>query len=56
MEDGDWQGWIVELLHGHGGRLGSGVLLEVDRETGDVRASAQLANRPVATDAERASA
>ena len=39
----DAQSWNVELLHGHGGRLGSTVLLEVDRETGDVRASALLA-------------
>ncbi|MGD0138180.1 MAG: hypothetical protein ABSD28_04840 [Tepidisphaeraceae bacterium] len=56
LEMDDLQCWIVELLHGHGGRLGSSVLLEVDRETGDVRASAPLANRPAATPRVRATA
>jgi protein ImuA len=42
MEDGDTQSWIIELLHGHGGRLGESVLLEVDRETGDVRKTTEL--------------
>jgi protein ImuA len=55
-EEGDLQCWIVELLHGHGGRLGSSVLLEVDRETGNVRASAPLANRPAAAPRVRATA
>jgi len=62
-EEGDSQCWIVELLHGHGGRLGSSVLLEVDRETGDwrasppsVRASAPLADRPAAAPQRRATA
>ncbi|MGD0770423.1 MAG: hypothetical protein ABSB42_19740 [Tepidisphaeraceae bacterium] len=56
LEADDSQSWIVELLHGHGGRLGSSVLLEVDRETGDVRASAQLADRPAAAPQSRATA
>jgi protein ImuA len=63
LENEESQSWIVELLHGHGGRIGSGgvasgagVLLEVDRETGDVRASAQLADRPAATPSRRATA
>ena len=57
------QRWIIELLHGHGGRLGSTVLLEVDRETGEwrasppsVRASAELADRPAVTPQARATA
>jgi protein ImuA len=53
---GDRQCWTIELLHGHGGRFGSTVLLEVDRETGDVRASASLADRPAATPHARATA
>jgi protein ImuA len=56
LERDDRQSWIVELLHGHGGRLGSSVLLEVDRETGDVRASAPLADRPAAAPQTRATA
>jgi hypothetical protein len=70
LEGGDSQCWIVELLHGHGGRLGSSVLLEVDRETGDwrasppswrasppsLRASASLADRPAAAPQRRATA
>ena len=62
-EGDNWQSWIVELLHGHGGRLGSSVLLEVDRETGDwrasppsLRASAPLADRPAAATQTRATA
>jgi protein ImuA len=56
LQGGDSQSWIIELLHGHGGRFGSNVLLEVDREIGNVRASAQLANRPAATPPIRATA
>ena len=56
LKDGDSQSWIIELLHGHGGRLGSTVLLEVDRETGHVRASAELANRAAVTPQKRATA
>jgi hypothetical protein len=35
----------VELVHGHGGRIGQSVLLEVCRETNHVRAAVQLADR-----------
>jgi protein ImuA len=35
----------VELLHGHGGRIGQSVLLEVCRETNHVRAADKLADR-----------
>jgi len=56
LESDDTQNWNIELLHGHGGRLGLSVLLEVDRETGDVRASAPLANRPAETPPIRATA
>jgi protein ImuA len=62
----DTQRWSMELIHGHGGRIGKNVLpqnvlpqnvlLEVDRETGIVRASAPLADRAGATTAARASA
>ncbi len=50
------QRWSVELLHGHGGRIGEVLLLEVDRETRSMRASAALADRSTATAAARASA
>jgi protein ImuA len=36
----------VELIHGHGGRLGQSVLVEVDRETHHVRAIEAVAARP----------
>ncbi len=36
----------VELIHGHGGRVGKSVLLEVCRETNHVRAVESVANRP----------
>jgi protein ImuA len=56
----DMQRWSIQLVHGQGGRIGKNVLpnvlIEVDRETGIVRASAPLANRPGATTAARASA
>jgi hypothetical protein len=54
--EGEAQCWTIQLLHGHGGRLGSSVLLEVDRETGDVRASEKLRNRQAATPSERITA
>ena len=54
--EGEAQCWAIELLHGHGGRLKETVLLEVDRETGDVRASAPLADRSAPASPERATA
>jgi len=56
IRDDDTQSWNIELLHGHGGRLGLSVLLEVDRETGDVHTSMPLANRPAETPQIRATA
>jgi protein ImuA len=56
LESEDFQSWIIELIHGHGGRIGESVLLEVDRETNLVRASSVLANRPTAQTQSRASA
>jgi protein ImuA len=52
----DVQRWNVELLHGHGGRIGQVLLLEVDRETRAMRASMSLADRSAAPAAARASA
>jgi protein ImuA len=43
------QRWRIQLLHGHGGRVGETVFLECDRETHSVRATTQLADRTVAT-------
>ena len=43
------QRWRIQLLHGHGGRVGETVFLECDRETHSVRATTQLADRPAAT-------
>jgi len=37
----------VQLVHGHGGRVGQSVLLEVCRETNLVRAADGVADRPV---------
>jgi protein ImuA len=54
--EGEAQCWAIELLHGHGGRLKQTVLLEVDRETGDVRASAPLADRPAPASPQRVTA
>jgi protein ImuA len=52
------QRWRIQLLHGHGGRVGEAVFLECCRETHSVRATEQLADRPAATTAptKRASA
>lgn len=55
----DTQCWSVELVHGHGGRVGESVLLEMDRETGTIHAMhspAALADRSTAAAAGRASA
>ncbi|HEX4053750.1 MAG TPA: hypothetical protein VHX86_05760 [Tepidisphaeraceae bacterium] len=62
--DSGIQRWSVELLHGHGlrrvqssrGQVGQVVLLEVDRETRAVRASAPLADRSAAPPPARATA
>jgi len=40
--------WKVELIHGHGGRVGKSVILEVDRDTNHVRASQAVADRSAA--------
>jgi protein ImuA len=44
--DSGAQRWRMELVHGHGGQVGKSILLEVDRETRIVRASAAMADRP----------
>jgi protein ImuA len=43
------QRWEIQLLHGHGGRLGKPVFLEHCRETNLVRPTEKLADRPVET-------
>jgi len=53
------QRWSVELMHGHGGRVGESVLLEVDRESSQVHAVrpfATLADRPLKATPRRATA
>jgi protein ImuA len=40
------QRWSLQLIHGHGGRVGQAVILEHSRETNRVRAVEQLADRP----------
>jgi protein ImuA len=50
------QRWGVRLLHGHGGRVGKVLLLEVDRETRALRVPAPLADRPAASAIARATA
>ena len=52
------QRWTIQLLHGHGGRIGQSVFLEWCRETNSVRAVEKLADRSFAAEAEtrRASA
>ncbi len=37
--------WTVQLIHGHGGRVGESVILEVGRDTNLVRASKAVADR-----------
>jgi protein ImuA len=39
------QRWAVQLIHGHGGRVGGVVILEHSRETNRVRAVEKLADR-----------
>jgi protein ImuA len=56
LESECFQSWIIELVHGHGGRIGESILLKVDRETNLVRASSVLANRPIETPQSRATA
>jgi protein ImuA len=48
------QRWTMELLHSHGGQIGKVLLLEVNRETRALCASAPLADRPAAPAAARA--
>jgi protein ImuA len=43
------QRWTIQLLHGHGGRVGQTVFLEWNRETNTVRATEKLSRRQVAT-------
>ncbi|HEV2295096.1 MAG TPA: hypothetical protein VGR35_14675 [Tepidisphaeraceae bacterium] len=43
------QRWRIQLLHGHGGRVGETVFLECCRETHSVRATEQLSRQPAAT-------
>jgi protein ImuA len=43
------QRWNVQLIHGHGGRVGKPVILEHNRETNLMRAVEKLADRPVET-------
>jgi len=43
------QRWSVQLIHGHGGRVGQAVILEHSRETNRVRAVEELADRSVET-------
>ena len=50
------QRWSVELIHGHGGRVGQSVFLEVCRETHHVRAVETVVHRQNQTQAIPASA
>jgi len=43
------QKWKIQLIHGHGGRVGNTVILEHHRETNLVRATEQLVDRLVST-------
>src|SRR5688572_22763783 len=45
------QRWAVQLVHGHGGRVGQTVILEHSRETNRVRAVEKLADRRGGTEA-----
>jgi protein ImuA len=47
---------LLKLVHGHGGRIGESVLLEVCRETDHVRAISAVANRTGETKREAVSA
>lgn len=52
----DAQRWEVQLVHGHGGRIGQGVILEVCRDTNHVRAIDRLADRSDSAQTARATA
>jgi protein ImuA len=39
------QRWVIQLVHGHGGRVGQTVILEHSRETNRLRAVEKLADR-----------
>ena len=54
--DGAAQRWDVQLIHGHGGRVGKTITLEVCRDTNLVRAVDVLADRPDQAKTARASA
>jgi hypothetical protein len=47
------QRWKIQLLHGHGGRIGQAVFLEFCRETHSVRAFEKLPDRQTASPATR---
>ena len=48
--------WRVQLVHGHGGRLGESVLVEMCRDTNRVRGTHFLADRSTASKATRVTA
>lgn len=50
------QRWEVQLIHGHGGRVGESILLEVCRDSNHVRAIDVLADRSNQAQTSRASA
>ena len=54
--NGAAQRWDVQLIHGHGGRVGKTITLEVCRDTNLVRAVDVLAGRPDQAKTARASA
>ena len=43
------QRWTIQLLHGHGGRIGQSVILEWCRENNSVRAVEKFFDRPATT-------
>jgi hypothetical protein len=43
------QRWTIQLLHGHGGCIGSTVILEASRENHSLRALEKLPRRPIAS-------
>lgn len=45
--DGAVQRWSLQLLHGHGGRVGHSIILEAGRETDSVRAFEAVEHRPL---------
>ena len=46
------QRWTIQLIHGHGGRIGQTVILEWCREDNSVRAIEKLPDRQTATPAQ----